>query len=261
MSAPKVRPKVHFEIVNKIARITLADAANHNAVDRAVTRELREAAVQCEVSPGLRCVLLSAEGKSFSVGGDLREFVREKAHIRAHVREMTLDFHAAIGILQRIAVPVVAAVNGIAAGGGASLVCMTDFAIASRSSKFNFAYTRSGLTPDGGATFFLPRLVGLQRAFDILATNPTLNASEAQALGMIARVVDDAEFPQAVEALVAQLAAMPSDAVGRLKTLLRASLSNSLAQQFDLEGSSIAALAESPDTLATLETFLAKRKA
>ncbi len=252
-------PKVRFDVTNHIARITLADAANNNAVDRAVTRELREAAVQCEVTPGLRCVLLSAEGKSFSVGGDLREFMRERTRIRAHVREMTLDFHAAIGILQRIPAPVVAAVNGLAAGGGVSLVCMTDLAIASRSSKFNFAYTRSGLTPDGGATFFLPRMVGLQRAFDILATNPTLSATEAQALGMIARVVDDAEYPQAVETLVTQLAAMPSDAVGNLKVLLRASLSNTLTQQFDLEGGSIAALAETPATLATLEAFLAKR--
>jgi len=256
MSASKIR----CEITGGIARITLADAANHNAVDRTATRELREAAVQCEVTPGLRCVLLAAEGRTFSVGGDLREFLREKARVRAHVREMTIDFHAAIGILQRIAVPVVAALNGTAAGGGASLVCMTDFALASRSSKINFAYTRSGLTPDGGATYFLPRLVGMQRAFDILATNPTLSASEAQALGIIARVVEDADYPQAVEALVAQLAAMPGDAVGSLKLLLRASPQNSLAQQLELEGSSIAALAESPATLATLEAFLAKRR-
>lgn len=256
MSAPKVK----FSVADGIARITLANPASYNAVDREVTQALRAAAVQCEVTPGLRCVLLSAEGKQFSVGGDLREFVRERAQIQSHIREMTIDFHAAIAILNRLPVPLVAAVNGLAAGGGVSLVCMTDLAIASRSSKFNFAYTRSGLTPDGGATYFLPRLVGPQRAFDILATNPTLSAETAQRMGLIARVVDDASFDTEVEQLVTQLAAMPSDAVGRLKGLLRQSLRNSLAEQLELEGSAIAALAATPETLATLDAFLAKDK-
>ncbi len=256
MSAAKVK----FIVADGIARITLANPASYNAIDREVTQALRAAAVQCEVTPGLRCVLLSAEGKQFSVGGDLREFVRERAQIQAHIREMTIDFHAAIAILNRLPVPLVAAVNGLAAGGGVSLVCMTDLAIASRSSKFNFAYTRSGLTPDGGATYFLPRLVGPQRAFDILATNPTLSAETAQRMGLIARVVDDALFDTEVEQLVTQLAAMPSDAVGRLKGLLRQSLRNSLAEQLELEGSAIAALAATPETLATLDAFLAKDK-
>ena len=256
MSASKVK----FIVADGIARITLANPASYNAIDREVTQALRAAAVQCEVTPGLRCVLLSAEGKQFSVGGDLREFVRERAQIQSHIREMTIDFHAAIAILNRLPVPLVAAVNGLAAGGGVSLVCMTDLAIASRSSKFNFAYTRSGLTPDGGATYFLPRLVGPQRAFDILATNPTLSAETAQRMGLIARVVDDALFDTEVEQLVTQLAAMPSNAVGRLKGLLRQSLRNSLAEQLELEGSAIAALAATPETLATLDAFLAKDK-
>lgn len=256
MSASKVK----FIVADGIARITLANPASYNAIDREVTQALRAAAVQCEVTPGLRCVLLSAEGKQFSVGGDLREFVRERAQIQSYIREMTIDFHAAIAILNRLPVPLVAAVNGLAAGGGVSLVCMTDLAIASRSSKFNFAYTRSGLTPDGGATYFLPRLVGPQRAFDILATNPTLSAETAQRMGLIARVVDDALFDTEVEQLVTQLAAMPSDAVGRLKGLLRQSLRNSLAEQLELEGSAIAALAATPETLATLDAFLAKDK-
>lgn len=250
--------KLKFSIADGVARITLANPAGYNAVDRAVTQALRAAAVQCEVTPGLRCVVLGAEGKQFSVGGDLREFVRERANIQTHIREMTIDFHAAINVLNRLPVPVVAAVNGLAAGGGASLVCMTDLAIASRSSKFNFAYTRSGLTPDGGATYFLPRLVGAQRAFDILATNPTLSADEAQRLGIIARVVDDEVFAAEVEQLVKQLAGMPSDAVGNLKALLRAGLRNTLPEQLELEGSGIAALAATPGTAATLDAFLAR---
>ncbi|MGD9601335.1 MAG: enoyl-CoA hydratase/isomerase family protein [Gammaproteobacteria bacterium] len=252
--------RVKFSIADGIARITLANPAGYNAVDRACTQQLRAAAVRCEVAPDLRCIVLAAEGRQFSVGGDLREFARERARIRAHIREMTIDFHAAIAILNRLPVPVIATVDGLAAGGGVSLVCMTDLAIASRSSKFNFAYTRSGLTPDGGATYFLPRLVGAQRAFDLLATNPTLSADDACALGLIARVVDDDAFAAEAERLVRQLAAMPDGAVGNLKLLLRAGLRNSLAEQLELEGSGIAAMAALPSTAATLDAFLARDK-
>ncbi|MSR15170.1 MAG: enoyl-CoA hydratase/isomerase family protein [Gammaproteobacteria bacterium] len=252
--------KLKFSIDEGIARIVIVDPANHNAVDLAVTQELRAAATECEVASDLRCVLLTASGAEFSVGGNLREFLSERDHIQAHTRAMTIDFHAAILILNRLPVPVVCAVNGLAAGGGASLVCMSDLAIATRSAKFNFAYTRSGLTPDGGATYFLPRLVGAQRAFDILATNPTLTATEAQAMGLIARVVDDEAYPAAVEALLKQLAAMPSNSVGHLKRLLRQGMDNTLAEQLDCEGRGIAGMAASPTTMATMEAFFARAK-
>jgi 2-(1,2-epoxy-1,2-dihydrophenyl)acetyl-CoA isomerase len=250
--------KLKFSLCDGIARIVLDDFTNHNAVDLAVTQELRAAATACEVAPDLRCVLLTATGKEFSVGGNLREFIAERDRIQAHVRAMTIDFHAAILTLNRLPVPLVCAVNGLAAGGGASLVCMSDLAIATRSAKFNFAYTRSGLTPDGGATYFLPRLVGPQRAFDILATNPTLSADQAQALGLIARVVDDADFASSVDAVVAQLAALPSGAAGQLKRLLRQGMENTLAEHLDAEGRSIAAQAAKPSTLATMDAFFAK---
>ena len=252
--------KIKFSMADGIARLVLADPANRNALGLRGTQELHAAAIACEAASNLRCVLLTGEGAQFSVGGDLNEFIRERARLQAHAREMTVNFHAAILILNRLAAPLVCGVNGLAAGGGLSLVCMSDFALAKRSAKMNFAYTRSGLTPDGGATYFLPRLVGLQRAFDILATNPTLSADEAYAMGLIARVVDDSDYEAALEAVVQQLARMPSTAVGRLKMLLRSGVENSLAAQLDLEGRTIAALAATPETLATLEQFLAKRR-
>jgi 2-(1,2-epoxy-1,2-dihydrophenyl)acetyl-CoA isomerase len=251
--------KIRFDLTDGVARIVLADPANRNAVDLRFTQEFADAARRCEAAPGLRAVLLAAEGEVFSVGGDLRDFLAHRADIRAHVREMTVNFHAGILTLNRLDAPVVCAVNGTAAGGGFSLVCMADLAIAKRSAKFNFAYTRSGLTPDGGATWFLPRMIGLQRAFDLLATNPTLSAGEALELGILARVVDDAQFDAEVEALVARLAAAPAGALGRLKRQLRASAANSLEQQFELEGAGIAAQAAEPATLAMLEAFLNRK--
>ncbi len=252
--------KLKFGIEDGVARIVFADPANHNAVDLAFVREFQAAALTCEATPGVRCVLIAAEGSAFSVGGDLREFMAQRDRIREHIREMTVYFHAGILALNRMAAPVVAAVNGIAAGGGFSLVCMSDLAIAKRSARFNFAYTRSALTTDGGATFFLTRLVGPQRAFDILATNPTLSAEEAARLGIIARVADDDRFEEEVEALVQQLANAPSIAVGRVKQLLRSALGNSLEQQCELEGRTIAELAATEATLATLEAFLNRKK-
>lgn len=251
--------KLKFGIADGIARIVIADPANYNSVDLRFTQEFQEAALKCEAARDLRVVLLAAEGNQFSVGGDLREFMSQRERIQEHVRAMTVHFHAAILTLNRLPAPVIAAVNGTAAGGGFSLVCMSDLAIAKRSAKFNFAYTRSGLTPDGGATFFLTRLVGPQRAFDILATNPTLSAEDAQRLGIIARVVDDDAFEAEVETLVQQFARAPSDALGRLKLELRSALCNSLEQQMDLEARNIASIAASEATLATLAAFLAKR--
>lgn len=253
-------PVIAFSVADGIARIVFDDAARHNVVGAQFTKELARAAIACECRDDVRVVLLTANGNEFSVGGDLHEFIRERDHLREHVREMATYFHLAITILNRLPAPVVCAVNGIAAGGGMSMAMMSDMAIATRSAKFNLAYTRSGLTPDGGGTWFLPRLVGAQRAFDIMATNPTLSADEACALGIIARVVDDANFRDEVEKVLQQLAAAPSGSVQRAKHLLRASLSNSLEQQLELESQSIAAMVSTPTTLATLEAFFVARK-
>ena len=252
--------KIDFSISDRVARIIIDDVANHNVVGAQFTRELAQSAIACEGNADIRVILLTANGNEFSVGGDLNEFLAERDHLREHVREMASYFHLAITILHRIPVPVVCAVNGIAAGGGVSLVCMSDLAIAKRSARFNLAYTRSGLTPDGGSTWFLPRLVGVQRAFDIMATNPTLSAEEAQSIGLIARVVDDDDYAEAVETLLATLAAAPANAIGLGKRLLRQGLSNSLEQQLELEGQAIAENVSAPETLERIEAFFAKRK-
>ena len=252
--------KIDFVRQDGLARIVFDDAAAHNVIGSAFTRELAAAAMACEGDPDLRLVLITANGADFSVGGDLNEFLHERARLEAHVREMATWFHLAITILNRLAVPVVCAVNGTAAGGGVSLALMSDLAIAKRSARFNLAYTRSGLTPDGGATWFLPRLVGAQRAFDLMALNPTLSADEAAACGLIARAVDDAMFEDEVERVVAQLLAAPAGAVGRAKALLRQSLVNGLETQLELESRAIAAQLGRAETVAALEAFFAARR-
>lgn len=251
--------KIDFSVAEGIARIIIDDADNHNVIGSDFARELAEAATSCETDTAVRVVLLSANGKAFSVGGDLREFLERRDHIRAHVRRMATWFHLAIAAFNRLEVPLVCAVNGVAGGGGVSLALMSDLTIATRSARFNLAYTRSGLTPDGGATWFLPRLVGAQRAFDIMALNPTLSAQEAFELGLIARVVDDDTFTAEVENVLATLRDAPSNAIGRAKRLLRQGLVNTLETQLELEGRSIADQLAEPETLAALERFFERR--
>lgn len=252
--------RIRLSIDDGIARLVFANPARLNAVDGQFTREFADAARRCELVPGLRAVQVSAEGDAFSVGGDLRDFLEHREHVQAHVREMTVYFHAGILTLNRLAAPVIVGVNGVAAGGGFSLVCMADLAIAGRSARFNFAYTKSGLTPDGGASHFLPRMVGSQRAFELLALNPTLDAAEACELGIVARVVDDEALASELEQVTRRIASSPANANGRLKRLLRASAANSLEQQFELEARSIAEGAGHPETLAALEAFFQRSK-
>ena len=251
---------VTLEQTEGIARITIDDESNHNAVSSLVAKQLAEAALEVEDAGKAKVVVLRSVGDKFSVGGDLNEFLSEKHRLRPFIREMASWFHLGITVLNRLPVPLVCGVNGIAGGGGFSLVCMSDLAIAKRSAKLCLAYTRMGLTPDGGSSWFLPRLVGMQKAYDIMATNPTLTAEEACELGIIARVVDDKDFDQELEAVVQQLAKSPSNAAGQAKRLLRSSVENSLEQQLELEAQSVAFQAAAPETLASMEAFFSRTK-
>ena len=147
----------------------------------------------------------------------------------------------------------------MAAGGGFSLVCGADLVVASEAARFVSAYTSSGLTPDGGGTFFLPHIVGRRVAFDLMATNPVLSAQEAKALGIVSRVVAADALDATVDALVAQLAAQPEGAIAGLKALFRRGEDEALAAQLRAEAESISRLAGSPATLARMEEFLTRK--
>jgi len=251
--------RIAFSIESGVARIVLANPANRNAIDAAFVHEFAAAASRCAAEPALRAIVLSARGDWFSAGGDLRAFLANRDNLGEHVRGLAGSFHTAILALRRAAAPVIAAVGGMAAGGGFSLVCGADLVVASEMARFVSAYTGSGLTPDGGGTFFLPHIVGRRVAFDLMATNPVLSAQEAKALGIVSRVVPPEALDDAVEALVAQLAALPEGAIAGLKALFRRGEDEALAAQLRAEAESIARLAGSPATLARMEEFLARK--
>lgn len=252
--------RLELTVSGGVARIVLSCPERRNAIDLHFTRQFAAAAAACAADASVAVILLAARGDWFSVGGDLRDFVAHRDNVAAHVGEMATAFHAGILALRRAAAPVVAAVAGTAAGGGFTLVCGADLLLAARSARFVSAYTRSGLTPDGGGTYFLPRIVGLRAAFDIMATNPMLTADAAKALGIVSRVVEDAELAGETERLLAELAAMPAGALAGLKRLLRGSGEDGLEAQLAAEAESIARRAADPETLRRLDAFLAKGK-
>lgn len=202
--------------------------------------------------------LLVSEGASFCTGGDVRAFAAAEDR-GAFVGELAEAFHGLVTAIATSAVPVVAAVQGWAAGAGMSLVCAVDIAVAGRSTRLRPAYPGIGFSPDGGMSWNLPRLVGTGIARRILLTDEVLDADTAAALGIVAKVVDDGDVLAEAERLAARLADGPTVALGRIKTLLGASLDATLSEQLVAEERAIAASAAGPEGAEGLTAFVEKR--
>ncbi len=249
--------RLSFAIDGGIARITLDNVAGRNAIDLAFVDAFADCVRRCAEAP-IGAVLICAKGEYFSVGGDLSDFVAHADDAEAHILAMARRFHVGVAGLHALSVPVVLALSGLAAGGGFSLVCGADLVIASRSARLASAYTRTGLTPDGGLTHFLQRAVGYRKAFEIMALNRVMSADEALALGLVNLVVeDDAALRAESETLARRLAETPSGALGALKALMAEA--GCLDAQLEREAASIARQAAKDSTMANLRAFLSRR--
>lgn len=239
-----------------IGRIVLNNAENRNAVDLEFCEQFANAATQCASDKSLKVIVVEARGDFFSVGGDLADFLGHADDLEHYILQCVARFHIGIRYLAQCQAPVVVGLAGMAAGGGFSIVCGGDIVIATESARLNSGYTRSGLTPDGGGTYLLPRLVGWQKAFEIMALNRTIGAHEAQRLGLVSSVVPDDRFSSELENLVTALANSVPGVLAELKTLMRTGQDSSFSQQLDAEAISIANRAAQPETLARLRSFL-----
>lgn len=248
-----------LRIADGVGRITLRRPDNANAMDPTMAKELLEAAIACDVDPSVRAVLIDAEGGMFCAGGDLGAFSRAGDNLAALIKRMTVDLHGAISRLTRMRAPVIAAVQGAAAGAGFSLACACDLVLAAQSAKFTMAYTRAGLVPDGSSTYFLPRLLGRRRTIELMLLNPILSAEEARGWGLVNRVVDDAALHDTALDLARKLAQGPTAAYASAKRLVLASGSETLESQMELEATAIADAATGPDGQEGIAAFLAKR--
>jgi 2-(1,2-epoxy-1,2-dihydrophenyl)acetyl-CoA isomerase len=252
--------EVEFEIRGRVGYITLNRPEAANALNAEVARQLDRIALRCEEDADVRAVLMTGAGKLFCGGGDLKAFAAQPPNeLPAYLKSVTLYFHQAIHRFARMRAPLVVAVNGNAGGGGMSLALAGDIVLAAETARFTMAYTRVGLTPDGSSTYTLPRLVGLRRAAELMLTNRTLSAHEAEQMGLITRAVPDAELRDQAETLVQELAQGATRAFGGVKRLLYSSATASLAEQMELETEWIAEMARMGDAHEGITAFLGKR--
>jgi len=249
-----------YEVTDGVARITLNRPEAGHAVNLALAHELLEASIHASEDPDVRAVILDASGTVFGFGGDLKYFDSQSARIGACLKETTAYLHAAISRLHRLNSPVVVAVQGMAAGAGFSLSLIGDIVLAAKSAQFKMAYTAAGLSPDGGSSYFLPRVVGMRRAMELMLTNRTLSAEEALDWGIVTRVVEDDDLADEATKLARKLASGPTRAYGGVKRLLASSFQQSVEAQMEDETRTIAELAQSEDGREGLDAFLNKRK-
>ncbi|HVA39503.1 MAG TPA: enoyl-CoA hydratase-related protein [Candidatus Binataceae bacterium] len=249
-----------FDVRDNLAYVTLNRPDAANALNAEMAHDLMEVALRCEEDPTVRAVLLGATGKIFCAGGDLKSFAAQpKAMLPTYLKKVTFHLHKAISRLNRMKAPVVLAIQGAAGGAGMSLACAGDIVIAAESARFTMAYTRAGLTPDGSSTYFLPRIVGLRRAMELSLTNRLLSAREASEMGIVTRVVPDAELTTNAEALAKGFAQGPTRAYLGVKRLLAASATNTLEDQMELETEWIADMGRTSDGREGIASFLEKR--
>src|SRR5262249_48723668 len=199
---------VLLDIADGIARLRLNRPDAANGMSAELLSALCEAIMVCHGEADLRVVLLSGEGKNFCAGGDVRAFASKGEKLPGYIRQATAYLQNAVTGLLRLEAPVIACVQGFAAGGGGfGLVCASDLVIAAESAKFMAGATRVAMAPDAGVSVTLSRLVGLRRAMSILLTNPVISAAEALEMGIVTRVVPDADLASASLALAQELAA------------------------------------------------------
>jgi len=243
----------------EVTTITLNRPDAFNALSLTLGRELFQAALEADEDPGARCVVITGTGKAFCAGGDVKDFVDNLPRIGVHIKELTTYLHGALSRLARSDKPVIMAVNGVAAGGGLSLALAGDLVLATESARFTMAYSKIAATPDGSSSYFLPRLIGLRRSMELYFTNRVLSARQAEAWGLITRVVPDAEFRSAVDALARDLAQGPTKAFGAAKRLFHESTWESLETQMELEAQAIAACGHTEDFRNGVTAFAEKK--
>jgi len=249
-----------FEREGAVARLTLNRPSVGNAIDVPLARALMEASIVCDEDDSIRCVVLSGQGRLFCAGGDVQGFASAGDAIPSLLKELTAYLHMAIARFSRMPKPLMTVINGPAAGAGFSLAILGDIVLAARSAHFTLAYTALGLSPDGGSTWVLPRLVGLRAAQELMLTNKRVGADEAAQLGLITRAVDDAALASEAATLAAQLASGATPALGKVRNLLLASFGASFENQMEAEARAIAETSRTPHGKEGVQAFIARRK-
>ncbi|MDG1429293.1 MAG: enoyl-CoA hydratase-related protein [Crocinitomicaceae bacterium] len=221
-------------ITNGVCKLKLNRPDVFNSFNQKLAFDLQKALDDCEKNDEVRAILITGEGKAFCAGQDLAEAMDPDG---PELKSIVTDHYNPIILrIREIEKPIIAAVNGVAAGAGANIALACDVVIATESASFIQAFSKIGLIPDSGGTFFLPRIVGMQKALALMMTGEKVSAQDAEAMNMIYKYVSDDDFSQEVTKFAEKFAKMPTRGFGLTKKAINASWTNDLAAQLDLEG-------------------------
>ena len=247
-------------IADGVAEITFNRPDKLNSFTRAMHQDLRDALDRAQADTSVRALLITGSGRGFCAGQDLADIVDPATGKPGSVSDtITNDYNPLVQRLQNLALPVVCAVNGVAAGAGANLALACDIVLAARSASFIQAFSKIGLVPDSGGSYFLPRLVGSARAMALCMLADKLTAEKAEQWGLIWRMVEDAALMTEARALAKHLASQPTAALGLMKRMIHASGGNTLATQLQLEHDLQMTASDTHDYEEGVRAFIAKR--
>jgi 2-(1,2-epoxy-1,2-dihydrophenyl)acetyl-CoA isomerase len=241
-----------------IAFITLNRPEKYNSFNREMSLLLQQRLDDCHADKSVRCILLTGEGKAFSAGQDLGEVTGKEP--MSFDKILTEHYNPIIKKIRSIPLPVIAAVNGVAAGAGANIALCCDIVIAAESASFIQAFSKIGLIPDSGGTFFLPRLIGFQKASALMMLGDKVSAREADDLGMIYKYFDDTSFKTESLRIAQTIAAMPTQGLALTKKALNQSMENDLEKQLLTEDALQRQAAQTKDYNEGVTAFIEKRK-
>lgn len=247
------------KIENKIATLTLNRPEVFNSFNREMALLLQNELDACEKNPEVRAIVITGSGKAFCAGQDLKEVTSPELN-PGFKKILEEHYNPIVTRIRKIEKPIIGAVNGVAAGAGANIALACDVVIASENASFIQAFSKIGLIPDSAGTFFLPRLIGFQKASALMMLGEKVSAQEAEKLGMVYKVVSSENFSEEVNTIANTLASMPTKALGLTKRLLNNSMQNSLEEQLNLESKLQIESAQSEDYAEGVDAFVNKRK-
>ena len=243
---------------NGVCELKLNRPDVFNSFNKAMAMALQTALDDCEKNPEVRAIVISGEGKAFCAGQDLAEATDPNGpELKSIVKD---HYNPIIRRIREIEKPIIAAVNGVAAGAGANIALACDITFAKESASFIQAFSKIGLIPDSGGTFFLPRIVGMQKAMALMMTGDKVGAKEAESMNMIYKSVPDDAFEETVNQFAAKLAQMPTRGLGLTKKAVNQSLANTLDEQLNVEEQLQTEAGQTHDFNEGVAAFLEKRK-
>ncbi len=255
----KLNKSITTKIENKVATLTLNRPEVFNSFNREMALLLQSELDACEKNSEVRAIVITGSGKAFCAGQDLKEVTSPELN-PGFKKILEEHYNPIISRIRNIEKPIIGAINGVAAGAGANIALACDVVIASENASFIQAFSKIGLVPDSAGTFFLPRLIGFQKASALMMLGDKVSAEQAEELGMVYKVVSSENFMEEVNNIANTMANMPTKALGLTKRLLNNSMQNSLEEQLHMESKLQIESAQSEDYAEGVDAFVNKRK-